>query len=1612
MLDDGMDGYSLEEIARQVVRNCETDGASVAIFARAFLSSASSEDLATANPSELASTIRSLWEFGRARRRGRALVRAFNPEPREHPWKTAGTIIEIVNDDMPFLVDSLTAELYRRNLAVHVLVHPIVKVAADRTASEKEILETDTGRAVRRESYIHLRVTELTDDMALRHTVSALRRVLRDVRAAVRDWRAMTRQLTHAVVELTGQGSGLADNEVAESVEFLKWLGENNFTFLGHREYRVTEGSKTLEFEPVARSGLGILRNSTSSVFERLENPNLLPSEVFGSGSLPLILVSKADKRSTVHRDVQLDAILVQQLDENGRMTGQRLFVGLFTSVVYRRPINTIPIVRRKVRKIMTNAGFAADTYDGRALAHVLENLPRDELFQWEPDDLQVAALDILRLQRRRGASLFTRRDTFGRHVSCLVFLPRERFDDALRQKVETVLVSGFGGKVTTAHVHISDDRLARIHYLVGIDPEHGFPDSLEDINAAVVEACRSWIDDLAVELIAAHGEKTGTALFSRYRGAFPPSWRDGTSPSQSVADIANLESVFATGEIRVTLMAAAGEGSSGVRFKAFAPNEPLALSDILPVLENIGFRVQSEVPHKIMSSDGHVAWVHDFGMVGSDMLKDIEADRVKDNFEEVFLRVLAGDVEDDGFNALIVAADLAWRQVVVLRALCSYLRQTGAPFGADGMAGTLSRNGNLARELVALFEAFFKPDARTAADSGKSETDLVRKRIDEALNDVDNPDEDRLLRRLLNLIEATLRTNYFIPAADGGPKPYISFKFDSSAIVDLPLPRPAREIFVYSPRVEGVHCRGGLVARGGIRWSDRRADFRTEILGLMKAQMTKNAVIVPEGSKGGFVVKQLPREGGREAVIREGVACYKTFIRGLLDLTDNLHSGKVVPPEGVVRRDEDDPYLVVAADKGTATFSDIANGISEEYGFWLGDAFASGGSAGYDHKKMGITARGAWECVKRHFREIGVDVQNESFTVVGIGDMSGDVFGNGMLQSRHIRLVGAFNHLHIFVDPDPDPQSSWRERERLFRMPRSSWADYDTGLISGGGGVYSRTAREIPLSDVARQLFGLSATGPLSADEVIRAMLRARVDLLWFGGIGTYVKDRRESHESVGDRGNDTVRVDGHELRCKVVGEGANLAVTQLGRVAYAQRGGHINADFIDNSAGVASSDQEVNIKILLGEVVSSGELALESRNELLEAMTDDVAEHCLMDNYRQGLALSLAQARGSVTIGEHQRFIRRLEIAGDLDRAVEFLPTDEELAERERQGKGLTRPELAVLLAYAKNRFFKHLMESDIPDDPWLVNDLALYFPPLVRDRYRDLMPGHRLQREITATYISNSLINRVGPTFVETISAERGLQPDRIVRAYLICREVFGVSWIWQEIEGLDNRVPADLQTELHLEVLEHITRGTVWFATKLPGDLDVTSVVQAFKPGTSLLAERIDQIVTEPLQDRIAEVEAKFVARGVPAPLARRIAFLDPLYAGCDIVRLANETAMPVADVALAYFTVGGWFGLNALRHKAEAIVAENKWQSAALGTSVDELWDGQALLTGKLIKAAGSASGVTLELAKWDDTEDSRIHGLRQVVNEISQAESLDLAMFPVAASCLRALCAG
>jgi glutamate dehydrogenase len=1588
----------IERAAGQaLVRLGKERGVAVERFIREFYANVPPDDLRGESVDALFGAALSLWNFGQQRRPGHPKLRVHNPHIDDHGWRSPHSIVEIVNDDMPFLVDSVTAALNQRDLTVYLVIHPVLRVERDAAGR----LSGPGGQA---ESWMQVRISEQSDPAKIDAIGTDLERVLADVRAAVADWRAMRARVTEIVAELNRRPPPLPADEVAEGRDFLAWMDDDHYTYLGYREYAFVGQGDQATVSTIPDSGLGVLRDDRVPVFAGLRNLDKLPLEMRQFlGQSRLLMVTKANRRATVHRPAHLDTIGVKTFDESGALTGERLFVGLLTSVAYNRSPREIPLLRRKVANVLARTGFAPSSHDGKALQHILDTFPRDELFQISEDELLDTALGILHLQERQRIALFVRRDPFERFVSCLVYLPRDRYNTDLRLRFQGILARAFRGRVTSYNAYMTEAALGRLQIVIETTPGD-IPDvDLPDLEQSLVEAGRSWNDLLQDALVEAKGEEKGLALLRRYADAFPIAYRERFNADAAVFDIGRLEEAVAGATLALNLYRPIEATAGELRLKLYNGGAQIALSDVLPTLEHMGLRVVSEMPYRIdLAEARQPAWLHDFTMLLPDRF-ETDLGAVRDLFHEAYGRVWAGALEDDGFNQLVLAAGLDWREVGVLRAYCKYLRQAGIAFSQRYMEETLAKYPAISRLIVRLFRALFDPDRAGAAAARVA----IQEEIATALEGVANLDEDRILRRFVNLVRATLRTNFFQEAAGGGPKPYLSFKLDSHRVKELPLPRPLYEIFVYSPRVEAIHLRGGKVARGGIRWSDRREDFRTEVLGLMKAQMVKNAVIVPVGSKGGFVVKKPPAGGGRDRLMAEVVECYKTLMRGLLDLTDNLEGGVVVPPPRVVRRDDDDPYLVVAADKGTATFSDIANGVATEYGFWLGDAFASGGSAGYDHKKMAITARGAWESVKRHFRERGKDIQQQDVTVLGVGDMSGDVFGNAMLLSPHIRLVGAFNHQHIFIDPEPDAAAGLAERQRLFALPRSAWSDYDPSAISPGGGVFERSAKSIRISAEMQARFGIADT-MLTPAALIHAMLKAPVDLLWLGGIGTFVKAHDERHAEVGDRANDALRVDARDVRAAVVGEGANLGFTQRGRIEYALTGGRNNTDAVDNSAGVDCSDHEVNIKILLNDLVAAGDLTVKQRDRLLVSMTEEVAQLVLRDNYQQAQALSIAEAAGWRRLDRQNRFMRALERAGQLDRAIEFLPDDEAVEARLAKRQGLTRPELAVLLAYAKMSLYQELLPSDLPDDPQLVDDLLRYFPEVLRQRYAEPIARHRLRREIIATVVTNSLVNRVGPTFVHAVKEKTGMPAAAIARAYAITRGTFRLRDLWNGIQTLDNHLPAETQVGLLAAINELAETGTLWFLRHGVQPLDIAAHIDGYGPGIATLSEALDTILTGTDAQALARRAAAHAEQKVPSELARSIARLEPLAAGLDIVRIAKTAGLPVVEVGRTYFAVGERFALDWLRGATAGVPLDTHWDRMAVAAILDDINGHQRELTMRVLDGGGGASGSD-GIAAWLSPRQAAIAQTEALFADLRQAGGLDLAKLAVANRQLRSL---
>ena len=1570
-------------------------------FLRQYFLGVGEEDLAQRQAGNLAAVALRHLEMGsRARAVGEARVEVFNPDPARDGFDSPHTIVLVVTDDMPFLVDSLNVVFHQAEVAVHLIVHPVLAVRRDGRGRLQSI-ETESQNDTRAESWQLFKVDRQTQPEQLAKLREKIEAALTDVRLAVSDWGAMRKRMRTLINELQSNPPPLPTDEVVEARHLLDWMEGRHFVFLGYRYYRLERGASEDKLVPEARTGLGILRGGRGNAGHSMTLRGEIRTR---ARERELLILTKANSIATVHRATYLDYVGVNTFGPRGEVSGEHRFLGLWTSTAYHRSPRDIPVLRRKVERVIDHFGLDPQSHDGKAVLNVLDTYPRDELFQAPVEDLIRIARSVVNLYERRTVRLLARRDPYNRFYSCMIYVPRDRYSTDVRQRIEQIVREGFGGHHVETQVQLSDSSHARVHVVVRTDREDRRKVDIAAIEQRVAEATTTWTDRLRAVLSRERSDAAAVNLSSRYRRTFPADYQAVVAPADALEDLDDLEALrSAPRDLRLNLYRPADQDAGRVHLKIVKHGEPVPISDILPMLENFGLRVIAERPYELAWPEGGEAWIQDFELEHRDRLP-IDIARSEAAFKEAFAAAWRGDIENDGFNRLLLASGLLAREIVVLRAYCRYLLQTGVPFSQAYMERTLASNAEVARNLVRLFETQFDPDLKGRSEA-KAEKLIAA--IRSGLDAIKSLDEDRILRGYLTVIRATLRTNFYQPDAAGKPKSYVSFKLDPQKIPELPLPRPKFEIFVYSPRVEGVHLRMGYVARGGLRWSDRREDFRTEILGLMKAQNVKNTVIVPVGAKGGFVPKRPPLGGTREEIAADGVACYQTFIRALLDVTDNIVNGKIVPPTRVVRRDTDDAYLVVAADKGTATFSDIANAISIEYGFWMGDAFASGGSAGYDHKKMGITARGAWECVKRLFREISVDTQVQDFTCAGIGDMAGDVFGNGMLLSKHIRLQAAFNHIHIFLDPAPDAAASFRERERLFNLPRSTWDDYDKKLISKGGGVYSRSAKSITLSPAAQSMLGLdSATVP--PNDVIRAILRMPVDLLWNGGIGTYVKASDESNTQVGDRTNDAVRVNGEEVRAKVIGEGGNLGLSQRGRVEYALAGGRVNTDFIDNSAGVNTSDVEVNIKILLNPMVEAGRLTRGDRNRLLARMTKEVAALVLRNNYLQSLAISTLELQSATRLSEYQHLIRSLERTGELNRALEFLPADDEFAERRKAGVGLTRPELAIVLAYSKIWLSNHLLASDVPEDPYLSSELDRYFPDPVAERFPKAIRRHRLRREIIATATTNSLVNRMGPTFMARAQEETGCGPAEIARAYTAAREIFEMRKLWAQIEALDNRITAKLQYEMMYQTSRLLRHVTYWLLARLKGGLQVDQAVATFRRGVEELESDIETVLVGTERERFEKLRRQHVESGVPVALAQRIASLETLNAAPDIVQLAAQGRTKVTEVACIYFEVGNRIGLDWLREQIERLKVDGPWQAVARSGLRDSALRIHRSVAERVLarRERGSAAE---RVTAWVDSAGDDLVQWQRTLNDMRAAGASDFATLSVGVESVRKL---
>ncbi|MGC5020508.1 NAD-glutamate dehydrogenase [Micromonospora sp. DT47] len=1604
-----------ERLVAQAVALAGDDHDAATLVGR-FWRFAPDEELIGFTAEEMLDAARAHRDLAQQRVPGELKLRIHEPDADQHH-----TVIEIVTDDMPFLVDSVTALLNAHHLDVHLLVHPLVVVRREPLGRLTEVsadVEPDdaiAGDLI--ESWMRIEIDPVREAGQREQLRRELQRVLTDVREAVEDWPKMRQRALALADELASARTSdnrppVPEKDITDSVELLRWLAHDHFTFLGYREYRLVEsggegGDGGPALEAVLGTGLGILRSDSP---EARALSSMTPEAHEKVMEKRLLIITKANSRATVHRSAYLDYIGFKIFNDDGEVVGERRFLGLFSTAAYRTSVRELPVVRRKVAEVLDRSGLSQRSHSGKDLLQILETYPRDELFQIKTDDLYHAVIGVLRMAGRRQLRVFLRRDAYGRFISCLIYLPRDRFTTQNRLRMQDILLRELNGVGVDYTTRVTESMLARVHFIVRTDPSNPPGEIDADLLAEeLADATRLWDDDYRLVLERKLGDEQAKHLFSRYADAFPEGYKDGHTPYEAMKDLAKLELLEEPGQLEMHLFRkqlaprtndhgqADVDETMDVRFKVYRYGEPMMLSAVLPVLHSLGVRAVDEHPYEVDRVDGRV-FLYDFGLRLPEAHQELA--EVRPHVENAFAAAWRGEAEVDGFNELVLRGGLTWRQVVVLRAYAKYMRQAGTVFSQDYMEQTFIAYPGIAALLVELFETRFAPGG-LSAEARRERSDELVTAIGAALDDVASLDQDRILRSYLTLIQATLRTSFYQKRAGGRPKPYVAFKLDPQAIPDLPAPRPKFEIFVYSPRFEGVHLRFGPVARGGLRWSDRREDFRTEVLGLVKAQMVKNAVIVPVGAKGGFVLKQKP--GDRD----EAVACYKEFVGAMLDVTDNIVAGEIVPPVDVVRHDADDPYLVVAADKGTATFSDIANEISAAHCFWLGDAFASGGSAGYDHKKMGITARGAWESVKRHFREMGHDTQTQDFTVVGVGDMSGDVFGNGMLLSEHIRLVAAFDHRHIFLDPGPDAATSYAERKRLFDLPRSSWEDYDRELISSGGGIYPRTAKSVPISPEVRAAIGLDDdVTQLSPQELMKAILTAPVDLFWNGGIGTYVKASTQTNAEVGDKSNDAIRVDGRSMRCRVVGEGGNLGWTQLGRIEYALTGGRIYTDFIDNAAGVDCSDHEVNIKILLNTAVADGELDIPARDELLAEMTDEVGELVLRDNYDQARAINNSQAQAGSLLPVHRRMINELERSGQLDRALEALPPDEELAVRTESG--LTAPEFAVLLAYVKIVLEREILAEGLADEEWTTDVLVNYFPTPMRQRFADRMGRHRLRREIVTTVLVNEAINRGGISFVFRVVEETAASAADVIRAYVVVRDVFGLKELWDAVEALDNKFSPELQTSVYLDTRRLLDRAVRWLVTNRRSPIDVPAETARLRAGVARLLPDLEERFYGSEREALATHIDSMTSKGLPRELAEQATRLMYSFGLLDVVETATATGRDVGEVASVYFVLSDRFRVDSLLSKISLLPREDRWQTLARMALRYDLYAALAALTAEVLGSTPDSLPPHERVQEWEQSNATSIHRARRAMGEFDESRA-DLAALSVLLRQIRTL---
>jgi glutamate dehydrogenase len=1573
----------------------------VKLFAKRYFASTYKAEISNQSDNQILEALVQAWDFVQERKSSAPKIQFSEIKAEQKGGKPVGGRIYVLVNDMPFLVDSIRQAVNRAGVSIRSVNNAVLQVERETkskdSAGRLKFISTDNTPSQNGEAICCINCGVISASQ-----IPLLERELKDtlkhVSAAVKDYLPICQQAENVKSALRKNADILpvSEKELNESIEFIGWLLSNHFSFLGYEKYKIKYLKSGAMVELQTGSTLGISKFK-SGLKERVKLSSLPKSNVEHILKKQICCFAKSSNRSKVHRSVHLDYVLLKEFDSKGRVVTEHRFVGLYTSSVYYRTALEIPLIREKVNQVLDESGFSPNGHSIKDLLQVINVFPRDELFQINKEQLYSTALEITQIQETRISKLFVRRDSYGKFFSCLVYMPRDIYNTKVRQQVQNLLKNELQAAEVEFSTYLSESMLVRIHFILRTPEIQNVKYNRAKLEAQMVRLVKPWDDYFLESLQENYPDAEAENLFSVYSSCYSTSYKETYSAGEGVIDITRLARVVESKGLALDLEACDPGSFAELSFKIFSFKQQLILSDVVPVLENLGLNIIGEKAFKLQPDCEEVIWMHDFSLSRKNTSAKLPPG-LEENFEDAFAAVWKKKTEDDSFNQLVIAAQIHWRDAALLRAYAAYLKQIQFGYSAQYIADTLAQYKSIANQLVDYFYAQFDPAIKSSKRPAAAK---LHKKILVAIDKVSNLAEDSVLRSILELMDATLRTNYFQTDEEGENKDYFSFKFEAAAIKNMPLPKPMFEIFVFSRNVEGVHLRGGKVARGGLRWSDRCEDYRTEVLGLVKAQQVKNSVIVPVGAKGGFVVKQTSTPGDRDELMRVGISCYRTFIRGLLDITDNIVADKVKAPVQVVRKDKDDPYLVVAADKGTATFSDIANGIAEDYKFWLGDGFASGGSNGYDHKQMGITAKGAWVSVQRHFREQDVNIQKQDFSVVGIGDMSGDVFGNGMLLSKHICLQAAFNHLHIFIDPTPDSQASFKERQRLFKLPRSGWGDYEEKLISKGGGVFQRSAKSIAISSEMQKTFGFEQTSA-TPSELISLLLKAPVDLLWNGGIGTYVKASSESHGEVGDKANDGLRVDANELRCKVIGEGGNLGFTQRSRIEFGLNGGISLTDFIDNSAGVDCSDHEVNIKILLNKQMADNKLNLLKRNKLLKSMTEEVSSLVLDNNYSQVQAIGVAQAQMEARGKEYVGLISFLEKHADLNRKLEYLPTDDVLEERIAKNKFLTRPEVSIVTSYMKMFLKKELVSVGYIDDDYLLPYLYSAFPAKLRQSHQQAIEAHQLRREIVSTQLANSIVNLFGPSFVYRLVDATGALPCEVVKAAVIALHIYKIDETWTEIEALDYKVDASVQGDMMFQLIRLARRATRWLIRNKRNNLDFAACYELYAKKIATAREMIPAKLPEASQATFLRKQQILLDSKVPESVATQIASCQFLVPATSLIEISTSTGHGLSSIFDVYYAMGEELQLNWLGEMINQLEVSNYWQALARESFLDDMsWQQRALTLNALAVGTKKVSAATL-VSLWADDNSEELTRVKMMLAKLKSEARPDYSMFSVA----------